>query len=174
MRLGFLSWVVLILIAGGAAPAFAQDAQSRLLKSPGTSAGKKVLPLVLVEADRQPEVLASLKTVVPGSSEMLLPNRVYWYHSDEDDKWYYVQTNLEGKYPTDPYEYVCVGTILEGKLLGAKHGEQPYMMNAQRIWVPTFKKGRQTYWLEDKIGRLKMVDYGQIVETPAETTKGGK
>lgn len=134
--------------------------QARLLP---TQKEKLTMPPVLFEVDRQDAILASLKITQPVKSlPKLLPNRVYLYFLESENRWIWILTDFEGKIP-EPLEGIRSSTVFPGKYLGAKNPQQKYLLNVEKaVWVPSFQSEQHYFWIyptETNPSRIRIVTF---------------
>ena len=129
---------------------------------------KPKYPLLLIEVDRQQEVIATRKKLQPVTNQApVLPNRVYLFKHEERGRWYLILTDGYSKYPMHPLEFLRVGTVLPGSYLGARNNAQRYLMNQQGLWVPTFRKEQHYFWQDYEKGRIKAIEFFEVLNTQA-------
>lgn len=168
MRAKRHAWI-LVGLAGLVSPgAPSLDVQSRLLAPRSSTSKSGRLPDVLVEADRQAEILDSRKALSPiDGHQKRLSHRVYLHYFVPETKWLYVLTDFEGQYPTSPPEFLRVGSVLSGKLLGAKRPEQRYLLDRQGMWVPTFRPEAHYFIIHSGSPRIRQIEFATVERSTA-------
>jgi hypothetical protein len=88
----------------------------------------------------------------------LVPERVYLKRVEEMKSWLYVKTNGDAKLSTAT-QAIGVGSVVTGKMIGAKKPTQHYVIDEQGDFVETDQAEHYRYLVLEKTLRLWEITY---------------